>query len=55
MSAPARAPRSRPLNWRLIFWLALDRRPGGAALLVAANAHLVHVALVLRSRTAYHI
>jgi hypothetical protein len=52
MSAPDHTPRSRPLNWRLISLLIAG---GGVALLVAANAHLVHVALVSQPECVPHL
>jgi hypothetical protein len=52
MSAPARIPRARQLNWRLISLLIAG---GGVALLVAANAHLVYVALVSQPDCVPHV
>ena len=52
MSAPASTPRARQLNWRLISLLIAG---GGVALLIAANAHLVYVALVSQPDCVPHV
>jgi len=43
MSAPTGTPRARQRNWRLISLLIAG---GALAFLIAANAHLVYVAII---------
>lgn len=53
MSAPAGTSRHRQYNnWRLI---SLSLAAAGAALLIAANAHLVYVALVSQPECVSHV
>lgn len=52
MSAPADRARSTRINWRLV-WLAIAG--ASVALLVAANAHLVYVALVSQPDCVPHV